>query len=134
MSNGDESGGGQRWSRPQHAVAYQEARTVLNAQQRKNNLDDKALRTTRLATVAVGALITALGTLDIDITWSVGIVGIGLLIISFGSGLATYSGFGPSLGPGASDLQRLLEMNDEDWKRQFLSQMGKWIRLGATRL
>ena len=75
---------GERWSRPQHAVAYAEARAVLNAQQqRKNNLDDKALRTTRLATVIVGAVITALGTLGIDIRWSVGFVGIGLLIVSF---------------------------------------------------
>ena len=127
--------GGERWSRPQHAVAYAEARAVLNAQQqRTNNLDDKSLRTTRLATVIVGAIITALGTLGIDIRWSVGFVGVGLLIVSFGTGLATYSGFGPSLGPGGSDLHRLLDMTDEGWERDFLVKMGEWIEIGGIRL
>lgn len=125
----------QVWSEPQHAIAYREARAVLNAQQqRKNNLDDKALRTTRLATVVVGALITALETLSIDIVGVAGVVGVGLLTISFGAGLATYSGSGPSLGPSGGDLRRLVRGKDEEWEQQFLEQMSGWIELGASRL
>jgi hypothetical protein len=137
MSGADQSAEGvaQLWSRPQYAVAYQEARAVLNAQQqRKSNLDDKALRTTRLTAVVVGALITAVNVFGVTVVQPTGLVGVGLLVVSFGTGLAAYGGAGPSLGPGASDLRQLLTMNDEQWERRFLAQMSRWVALGTKRL
>lgn len=137
MSGADQPAGGvaQLWSRQQYAVAYQEARAVLQAQQqRKSNLDSKAVRTTRLTAVVVGALITAVNVFGITIVQPMGIVGIGLLVISFGTGLAAYGIAGPSLGPGPSDLRQLLRMNDEQWEQRFLTQMSRWVELGASRL
>ena len=69
MSNGDESrSANQQWSRPQHAVAYAEARAVLNSQQqRQANLDDKALRTARLTTIIVTALITVMEAFNVSV-------------------------------------------------------------------
>lgn len=136
MSGADQPAGGvaQLWSRPQHAVAYQEARAVLQAQlQRKSNLDDKALRTTRLTTVIVGALITAVKAFDFAVAGPVGYFGIGLLLASFGTGLASYSVEGPTLGPGVGGLSQLLEM-DEEWEREFLSEMETAITKNIGRL
>ncbi|WP_273837844.1 hypothetical protein [Halococcus sp. PRR34] len=135
-SDGQVNGGGaQQWSRPQHAVAYQEARAVLNAQQqRKSNLDDKALRTTRLTTVVVGALVTAVEAFGLSVVEPAGILGIGLLVVSFGAAIVVYSFQGPYLGPGESDLAELVAMSDEDWEQQFINQMGKWIDMNRDRL
>jgi hypothetical protein len=122
----------QVWSRPQHAVAYQEARAVLNSQQqRKANLDDKALRTAQLTTVIVGALITVAKAFDIAVVGPVGSVGIVLLVISFGAALAAYSIPGPILGPGTSGLEELLK-SDEQWEQVFLSQLDAAIDMNAT--
>lgn len=128
------SGGAQRWSRPQHAVAYTEARAVLNAQQqRKRNLDDKALRTARLTTVIVGAVITVAKAFDIVVIEPLGYIGIGLLIVSFGTALAAYSFSGPILGPSAGGLRELVEAN-EGWERTFLFQLEAAIDINTTRL
>ena len=137
MSEPDKSGGveAQVWSRPQHAVAYREARAVLNAQQqRKTNLDDKALRTTRLTTVVVGALITAIEAFNLAVVEPAGVLGIGLLVVSFGAAILVYSFQGPYLGPGEDDLAELVAMTDEDWEQQFISQMGEWIDMNRDRL
>jgi hypothetical protein len=126
------TGVAQVWSRPQHAVAYQEARAVLNSQQqRKVNLDDKALRTAQLATVIVGALITVAKAFDIEVVGPVGSAGIVLLVVSFGAALAAYSVPGPILGPGASGLEELLK-SDEQWEQMFLSQLDAAIEMNAT--
>lgn len=124
----------QLWSRPQHAVAYQEARTVLNAQQqRKSNLDDKALRTARLTTVIVGALITAVKTFDTSMIEPTGSIGIALLVISFGASLAAYSVPGPILGPSSNGLEELIGLDDQ-WEQVFLSQLDTAIDVNAARL
>jgi hypothetical protein len=136
MSKSDRSDNdGAVWSQPRYSVAYREARAVLNAQQqRKANLDDKALRTTRLTTVVIGALITALQAFDLGVVEPAGFLGVGLMVVSFGTAIIVYSFEGPYLGPGGEDLADLVAMNDEDWERQFLSQMGKWIDTNRTRL
>jgi hypothetical protein len=143
MSGADQPGGidAQLWSRPQHAVAYQEARAVLNAQQqRKNNLDDKALRTTRLITVIVGAVITAVKALNVTVNGVGGVVGIALLVVAFGGSLVVYSFSSPILGPGDNDLRRLVWMEEtawmetEKWEQNFILQMGAWIRTNKQRL
>ncbi|EMA56295.1 hypothetical protein [Halococcus thailandensis] len=126
-------GGAQQWSRPQHAVAYQEARAVLNAQQqRKGNLDDKALRTARLTTVVVGAVITVAKAFDIVVVEPLGYIGIGLLVVSFGAALTAYGLSGPVLGPSAGGLRELVEA--ERWERTFLFQLEAAIDVNTTRL
>lgn len=82
----------------------------------------------------VGALVTAVNAFGFDVIEPAGMVGVGLLLLSFGTGLAAYSGSGPSLGPGASDLRQLVRMNVEEWEQLFLAQMSKWMALGSTRL
>jgi hypothetical protein len=128
-------GGVQAWSKPQHAIAYREARAVLNAQQQRNvNLDDKALRTTRLVTVVVGALITAVEAFGLAIAGPVGYVGIGLLVVAFVASLAAYTVEGPSLGPNTAELRELVRTNDEEWQEQFLLQLSASIDENAARL
>jgi hypothetical protein len=128
------SGGAQRWSRPQHAVAYTEARAVLNAQQqRRNNLDDKALRTARLTTIIVGSIITAAKAFDVAVMEPVGYIGIGLLVVSFGTALAAFGVASPILGPGASGLRELVEQG-ETWERMFLSQLETAISSNTDQL
>lgn len=119
MNGADQSSGveAQLWSRPQHAVAYQEARAVLNAQQqRQANLDDKALRTARLTTVIVSALITVIEAFNVSVVQPMGYIGIVLLVVSFGVGLAVYSVSAPILGPNADGVEELVE-TDEGWKK-----------------
>jgi hypothetical protein len=128
------AGVAQRWSCPQHAVAYQEARAVLNSQQqRKANLDDKALRTARLTTVIIGAVITVVKAFDVAVVEPLGYIGIGLLIVSFGTALAAYSLSGPVLGPSAGGLRELMKA-EEGWERMFLSQLESAIDTNSSRL
>ena len=135
MSNGDESKNAtQQWSRPQHAVAYQEARAVLNSQQqRQANLDDKALRTARLTTIIVTALITVMEAFDVSVVRPVGYIGIVLLVVSFGAGLAVYTISAPILGPNAEGLEELVG-TDEGWEEMFLSQLETAIATNTDRL
>lgn len=135
MSNGDESRSAtQQWSRPQHAVAYQEARAVLNSQQqRQANLDDKALRTARLTTIIVTALITVMEAFDVSVIQPVGYIGIVLLVVSFGAGLAVYTISAPILGPNAEGLEELVG-TDEGWEEMFLSQLETAIATNTDRL
>lgn len=128
------SGGAQRWSRPQHAVAYQEARAVLNSQQqRQANLDDKALRTARLTTIIVSALIAVMEAFDVSVVQPLGYIGIVLLVISFGTGLAVYSVSAPILGPNAEGLEELVA-TDEGWEEMFLSQLETAISVNTDHL
>ena len=130
-SNGS---GGERWSRPQHAVAYAEARAVLNAQQqRKATLDDVALRTARLTTAIVGVVVTATQTFGIELANPLGYVGLGLLILSFGSALGAYGFSGPVLGPNASGLRDLID-GEDGWERTFLLQMEGAVGTNGERL
>ena len=135
MSNGDESRSAtQQWSRPQHAVAYAEARAVLNSQQqRQANLDDKALRTARLTTIIVTALITVMEAFDVSVIQPVGYIGIVLLVVSFGAGLAVYTISAPILGPNAEGLEELVG-TDEGWEEMFLSQLETAIATNTDRL
>lgn len=124
----------QLWSRPQHAVAYQEARAVLNSQQqRQANLDDKALRTARLTTVIVTALITVIEAFGVTVSQPVGYIGIVFLVVSFGAGLAVYVVSEPILGPNADGLEELVEA-DEEWERLFLSKLEAAIETNTDRL
>lgn len=134
-SDGQVNGGGaQQWSRPQHAVAYQEARAVLNAQQqRQANLDDKALRTARLTTIIVSALITVIEALGVSVVQPLGYIGIILLVISFGAGLAVYSVSAPILGPNADGLEELVT-TDEGWEKMFLDQLEAAIAVNTDHL
>jgi hypothetical protein len=128
------SGGVQRWSRPQHAVAYTEARAVLNAQQqRQANLDDKALRTARLTTIIVSALITVMEAFDVNVVQPLGYIGIVLLVVSFGAGLAVYTVSAPILGPNAEGLEELVA-TDEGWEEMFLSQLETAISVNTNHL
>ena len=135
MTNGDESRSAtQQWSRPQHAVAYAEARAVLNSQQqRQANLDDKALRTARLTTIIVTALITVMEAFDVSVIQPVGYIGIVLLVVSFGAGLAVYTISAPILGPNAEGLEELVG-TDEGWEEMFLSQLETAIATNTDRL
>ncbi|GAA0448934.1 hypothetical protein MUK72_15165 (plasmid) [Halococcus dombrowskii] len=136
MNGADQSSGveAQLWSRPQHAVAYQEARAVLNAQQqRQANLDDKALRTARLTTVIVSALITVIEAFNVSVVQPMGYIGIVLLVVSFGVGLAVYSVSAPILGPNADGVEELVE-TDEGWEEIFLSQLEAAISTNTDRL
>lgn len=136
MNGADQSSGveAQLWSRPQHAVAYQEARAVLNAQQqRQANLDDKALRTARLTMVIVSALITVIEAFNVSVVQPMGYIGIVLLVVSFGVGLAVYSVSAPILGPNADGVEELVE-TDEGWEEIFLSQLEAAISTNTDRL
>lgn len=128
-------GGMETWSKPQHMIAYKEARVVMNAQQqRKNNLDTKALRTTALTTTIVGTLVTAVKAFGIGVAQPAGFLGGALLVVAFGLGIAAYSYRTPVLGPSANDLVRLVELSDEDWEQAFISQLGYWIEVNTERL
>jgi hypothetical protein len=133
--SGQAAGVGQLWSQPQHAVAYQEARAVLNAQQqRKSNLEDKALRTTRLTTIVVGALITVVKAFSLTVAGVASYFGVGFLVAAFVTSLAAYSVEGPTLGPNTDELRHLVKTNTEDWEKNFLSLMGKWMRENTRRI
>lgn len=136
MSESEQSSGvAQLWSRTQHAVAYQEARAVLTAQQkRKSNLDNKALRTAKLTTVIVGAFITAVKAFGLTVAGVAGYFGVGLLIVAFVTSLAAYSVEGPILGPNTNELRHLVKTTDEDWEKTFLNLMGEWMQKNTYRL
>lgn len=124
----------QRWSRPQHATAYQEARAVLNSQQqRQANLNDKALRTARLTTIIVSALITVMEAFDVGVAQPLGYIGIVLLVLSFGAGLAVYSVSAPILGPNADGLKELVATG-EGWEEMFLDQLETAIAVNTDHL
>jgi hypothetical protein len=123
-----------QWSRPQHAIAYQEARAVLNSQQqRQANLDDKALRTARLTTIIVSALITVIEAFDVGVAQPLGYIGIVLLVLSFGAGLAVYSVSAPILGPNADGLEELVATG-EGWEEMFLDQLETAINVNTDHL
>lgn len=124
----------EQWSRPQYAIAYMEARAVLNSQQqRQTNLDDKALRTARLTTVIVGALITVIEAFNVSVAQLLGYIGIALLVVSFGAGLVVYSVSAPILGPNADGLEELVEA-DDNWERMFLSKLEAAISTNTDHL
>lgn len=135
MSESDRSdNGGMLWSQPRHSVAYREARAVLNAQQqRQNNLDDKALRTARLTTIVVGSIITAAKAFDIAVMEPLGYAGICLLVVSFGTALASFGMSSPILGPGSEGLRELVREGDV-WERTFLAQLEAAVAINTSQL
>ena len=107
---------------------------MLNSQQqRQANLDDKALRTARLTTIIVSALITVMEAFDVSVVQPLGYIGIVLLVVSFGAGLAVYSVSAPILGPNAEGLEELVA-TDEGWEEMFLSQLETAISVNTDRL
>ncbi|WP_273837249.1 hypothetical protein [Halococcus sp. PRR34] len=133
-------GGPNTWSSTPVSVAYQEARTVLNAQQqRKQHLDDKALRTAQLATVVATATISLVGGLDVTIRPEFGIVGGILLMGGFGAAIASYTTSTLFLGPNEAYLSKLVlggfvdkgvidgRAEADSWETALTLVMGEWV-------
>ena len=118
------------WSSNRLAVTYQEARTVLNAQQtRKQNTDDKALRTVRLTTIIVGVLISLIDALDLTVSATIATTGGVFLVVAFAAGIATYNATNLYLGPNQEYIEALVADNFDDgetaWEGDLLRLMGE---------
>ena len=62
-----------------------------------------------------------------------GYIGVVLLVVSFGAGLAVYTVSAPILGPNAEGLEELVG-TDEGWEEMFLSQLETAIATNTNRL
>lgn len=134
------AGGQNAWSSTRMATAYQEARAVLNAQQaRKQHMDDKALRTARLATAVATIAISLIGGFRVQVRQPFGVIGGFLLVTAFGFAITSYTTSPLYLGPNEQYLDRLVrnsfteemvvgEASDTDlWEHSLCLIMGDWV-------
>ena len=101
MSDGD-------WPDDRTRIAYEEARTVIDAQnETMADIDDKAMRSVRLTAVLIGLVIAAFqidpGVFD-ELFLSIGFL---LLVIAVFCGVATYDQSGLYLGPDGEFIEEL---------------------------
>jgi hypothetical protein len=125
------------WSSPWRAVAYDEARAVLEPQQgTASDIDDKALRTVRLVVVLVGLLVSTIRITDVSVALPLLVPGLGFLLGSVVAGTFTYSESDPYQGPGPAYLDQLVDAGtgDADWEREHLGTLGDWIAENADEI
>lgn len=128
------------WSSKRLEVTYQEARSVLDAQQtRLQNTDEKALRTTRLTIIAAGVLISLIEVLGVTLSVPLAYLSALFLIVAFGTVLATYNRSNPYLGPNRKYITQLIVGEPEPephreqassaaaWETTLLESFGYWI-------
>lgn len=70
---------------------------------------------------------------DVNVVQPLGYIGIVLLVVSFGAGLAVYTVSAPILGPNSEGLEELVA-TDEGWEEIFLSQLETAISVNTDHL
>lgn len=125
------------WTSNRCKVSYEEARHVLQAQnETMTDIDDKAMRTVRLAAVLLGILLTAVqvdaGAFDRSMLGLavVALVGSGIF------GIVTYDESGLLIGPNGDYLETLAfgEWTEATWDEEFLSTYAGMISENHTTL
>lgn len=125
------------WSCKRHEITYQEARSVLEAQQTIiSDLDDKAMRTVRMTVLLVGIVVSVVELGDITISRTPAYIGGISLLLSVLSGMITYSESDLYLGVGSEYLLQLKNESFEDdedvsWEDHLLVQYSGWIEENA---
>lgn len=108
-----------------------EARCALDHQIAKvKDIDDKALRTVRIAVVFLGVVLSVAqfrGARTFVNAWT--LAGSSLLVASIGFGVLTYTVSEPDFGPGPNYIDRLLESDPDsnEWRVTLLEGFGDWM-------
>lgn len=111
--------------------ARDEARTTLDHQlSALNDLDDRAMRTVRIALVVVGLLVSAttLGTVRQFVN-AITVAGVIALVFSVLVGLSTYSATDPEAGTGSDYLAETLDApySEKEWLSTLVAGYAEWI-------
>lgn len=120
-----------KWTSERHETAYYEARAILEAQQETiRDTDDKALRSSRLAVVLVGAVITATQPGVIELSTPFATVGAILFLLAFIGGMFTYDDTKVYVGPNRRYIKRMEENNLEKalWDEDLLLNLRSLIK------
>lgn len=118
------------WPAERAIVAYEEIRTVLDAQRDDiTEIDEKALRTVRTTVVLLGVTATAVRAVGLD---PFGVrtttLGVALLVFSLVAGVVAYSQSSEIVGPNGQYLERLASGSFErPWHEDFLHQLTNYI-------
>lgn len=114
-----------------------EARAVLDHQiQTFNDVDNKAAKTSRMALLLLGLILTAVSFLlqsnGLDLSPYINgfsISGVGLLIFSFIAAIATYTTTSIQTGIGPSAIQRLVDekYTEKEWLILLLRSEAGWM-------
>lgn len=127
------------WSSGRKAIAYQEARAVLQGQRATaQNIDKKGLRTTQFIIAMAGAFASLIKVLGVTIAPFWGYASVGFALIALTASLATYNTSRTVLGPDKAYLEWMSFhefSNEEDpWEDQLLDEMGGWISQNTERI
>lgn len=111
------------WGNDRRQITYEEARTVINAQNdTMTDIDNKAMRTVRLTIVIIGLLISAVqfapGTFDERLMG----YGVGILATSGIVGIITYNESNLFVGPDGEYVEQLAtnDFDDGEWDHDLL--------------
>jgi len=116
--------------RERREVTYQEARSVLEAQQETiSDVDTKAIRTVRITVVLIGVLLSAWKIDSGLFEFKVAVLGGLALVGSLIAGTFTYSESDLYLGPSKEYIEQLTDgdFDDDSWREDLLYSFGVWI-------
>ncbi len=125
------------WDAGRVGVAYEQARTVVDAQERTlQDIDDKAVRIVRVTVVLFGVLVSAVGLLDsAAVAGPLVYAGGGCLLLSLCLGVVTFAETDLHFGPRSQYLRRLVTDDFEDpdaWEQHLVQTYATWIEDNAT--
>lgn len=123
--------GREDWSERRLKTTYEEVRAVLEAQNDTiSDIDDKAMRTVRLAIILVG-IIVAVARIDGPEIFHPYWFGTGLafLLASVLIGVLTYRDSNLFIGPNRDYVEQLVndDFQDTTWDRDLLVTYAEWI-------
>ena len=126
-----DDGSSDDWSNDRKAVAYREARNVLDTQQAIiTDIDDKAMRTVRLTVILIGVFVTAARINGPAMFHPLLALGGGVfLFLSVVTGVLTYSESDLFLGPNRDYVEQLAAntFTGTTWDDDYLMTVAYWI-------
>jgi hypothetical protein len=119
----------QEWSNQRLETTYNEARAVIEAQQRAiTDIDNKAVRTVRITAVLIGIVVSAAQLGAIAFQPVIVAIGGSALVLSLVAGVSTYSESDLTLGPDSEFLVELvLNRTGIRWDHALLVEFAYWI-------
>ena len=124
------------WSCKRVETTYEEARSVLEAQQTiLAEIDEKAMRTVRTTVLLIGAIASTVKVANISLHTGFATLGAEFLFGSLAFGLVTYDETNPYLGPNRAYIDQLAA-NDfkETWETDLVEAFGYWIERNADEI
>jgi hypothetical protein len=120
----------EKWQNDREKITYEEGRHVLKAQKSDiDDIDDKALRTVRIAALLLGVGATGIRVIGTDnVNESIAGLALASFLLSLVFGIFVYNESDEVVGPSASYLDRL--RRDEmtaPWTADLLVQFRDWI-------